>query len=136
MQQLFAVDNETDHDLLCLKTNSCQNVSNKPFMRRFIIRCNIMIRHPFFDNNKQLLIDRCLNTAMGRVYNNMRVTGIKSCDYLSVFAQSHRKLCLIAIIIWMLHANNRMHHIIFHMSHTAQQIPNLILLESQLPFIG
>ena len=105
-------------------------------MRRFIIRCNIMIRHPFFDNGKQLFIDRCLNTAMGRIYDDMAVPGIKSCDDLSVFAKSHRELCLIAVIIRIFHSDDRMHHIIFYMSHTAQQIPDLILLESQLPFIG
>ena len=111
-------------------------MSNQTFMTCLIIRRNIMLCHPLFHNGKKLFINRCLNTAMGRIYDDMAVPGIKSCDDLSVFAKSHRELCLIAVIIRFFHSDDRMHHIIFYMSHTAQQVPDLVLLESQLTFIG
>ena len=105
-------------------------------MCRFIVRRNVVVCHPLLHNSKNLFIDRCLNTAMRRIYNDMAVSRIKSCDNLSVFAKSHWELCLIAVIIRMLHADNRMHHIIFYMSDTAQQISDLVLFESQLTLIG
>ena len=111
-------------------------MAHEPFVCVLVIRRDATLIHPFLYDIQYLFVLRHPKPAVLNWDDIVASRCIKACHYIAIPVISHRKLCLIAIIIWMLHANNRMHHIIFHMSHTAQQIPDLILLESQLTFIG
>ena len=74
-------------------------------------------------------------SAITILNNRMRTTGIESCDNPAFFIPSNWKLCLISIMIWFIHTDQRLHRKVMKSTDPLQMTPKFLFFKHFLFFI-
>ena len=111
-------------------------MAHQPPPCRLIIRTDLILTHIGKHHSKNLLILRNAQLTILHRDNVVRTGCIKSRYGLTVFVHANRKLCLIAIAVWLLHPHDLFHHRIDEFRRKAsdadQIVPHFFLLITKL----
>ena len=136
MRNLVSIDDQADHDLLRGKSVTYQHVAHQPASVLLIVRTDMILLHPVTNDRKDRLIHGSAEHTILHRDNAVCARRIEAGDHMAFLIRSDRKLCLIAVSVWLVHTDDRQHdriHFIRCKSAEAKQIvTHLLLLECKL----
>ena len=136
MWQLISIEDQTYHNLAGIFSHSGENMTDQPGMLLFFISRDIILLHKCKDCLQDHMITRMLNGAVCIGNDRVCPPRIKSGYRISLFVVSHRILCLVAIMIWLVHSHDRLHGDLLKATNSLKTVTNLLFLPCKLLFIA
>ena len=114
-------------------------MAHEPFVCVLVIRCDAALIHPFLYDVEYLFVLRHPKPAVLNRDDIVASRCIKACHYIAIPVISHRKLCLVAVAVWIVCANRRLHFTVQlclgKSTYTHEIVAHLIIFKFKLLFI-